>query len=99
EKLCAEFQRAGAIVPLEQVRVDEPVGGREGGACNPVQLVDLGHAAIDLGARERLDRMAELALQRDMLDSARERLLIVKPQVTLLAEADFVAHALVVLDR
>ena len=43
--------------------------------------------------------MAELALERNVFDGAREGLLVIEPQVTLLAEADFVAHALIVLDR
>src|SRR5215472_11384042 len=43
--------------------------------------------------------MAEFALERDMLDGLRIGLLVVEPQVALLAKADLVAHPLVVLDR
>ena len=99
EELGSELQCSGAIVLLEQVRVDEAVGGREGGACDAVELVDLGYAAIDVGGCQLLDRLAELALERDVLDGAREGLLVVEPEVALLAKADFVAHALVILDR
>ena len=99
EKLRAEFQRAGAVVLLEQVRIDEPVGGREGRAGDPVELVDFGHASIDLGGRERFDRMTKFALERNMLERTGEGVFIVEPEIALLAKADLVAHALVVLDR
>ena len=99
EKLSAEFQRASAIVLLEQIRVDEPVGGREGRAGNPVELVDFRHATMYVGGRQRLNLMAEFALERDMLDGARECVFVVEPEVALLAEADLVAHALVIFDR
>src|SRR5271156_261826 len=99
EKLRTVFQRACAVVVLKKIGIDEPVGRRKGCAGDTVELVDFGHAAIDLGGCERLDRMAEFALERDVLDGAREGLLVVEPEVTLLPEADFVAHALVVLDR
>ncbi len=99
EKLSAEFQRAGAIVFLEQVRVDESVGGGEGRAGNPVELVDFGHPAIHVGGCQRFDLMAEFALERDMLERTCERVLVVEPEVALLAEADLVAHALVIFDR
>ena len=79
EKLRAEFQRAAAVVLLEQVRIDEPVGGREGGAGDTVELVDFGHAAIDLGGRERFDRMTEFALERNMLERTGEGVFIVEP--------------------
>src|SRR5690348_9856773 len=95
----AEFQRAMTIVLLQQIRIDKPIVGRERCAGNSLELVDLGHSAIHLGWREGLDRMAKFALQRQMLDSARISLLVVKPQITFLAEADLVANALVVFDR
>src|SRR5271156_693485 len=43
--------------------------------------------------------MAEFALERDVLERASERVVVVKPEVALLPKADFVTHALVVLDR
>jgi hypothetical protein len=49
--------------------------------------------------RQRFDLMAELALQRDVLECTRERIFVVEPEISLLPKADLVEHALVVLDR
>ena len=76
-----------------------PSAGEKVRAGDTVELVDFGDAAIDLGGRERFDRMTKFALERNMLERTGEGVFIVEPEIALLAKADLVAHALVVLDR
>src|SRR5579871_4903503 len=99
EVFGAERLRAGAIVLLEQVGVDQAVFGREGRAGDPLEAIDFGYAAIDRRGVELLDRMAQLALDREMLPGLGPGRGVVQPEVALLAKADLLAHAFVVLDR
>src|SRR5438309_319547 len=84
---------------LEQVRVDQAVVRREGRARDSVEPIDLRNAPMHLRRGQLLDRLAELALYRQMLYRSRPRLLIVEPEITFLPEADLVANVLEILDR
>ena len=76
-----------------------PSAGENVAPAIPSSLSISGTRRLYVGGRQRLDLMAEFALERDMLDGARECVFVVEPEVALLAEADLVAHALVVFDR
>ena len=83
EVFGAERARARPVVFLEQVGIYQPVLGREGCAGNSVEPIDFGHPAMDRGGVEFFDRMAQFALQREMLLGLGPGRGVVEPEITL----------------